>query len=132
MGAGFTGKDAFYLAAYGLDTIAAESDQACIDEPFEVVVCDMVLHFLEADKVPMAVQNLQRWAKPDGYNVVMAYTTENTAGKRQYLFKPNELADYYRTWELLSYVDEPTPWYILKARQSRPVMKPCICWHVRR
>jgi tellurite methyltransferase len=137
MGAGYTGRDAFYLAEQGFDTIAAETDQKCVKElnrrnktaakpikvietdilayeperPFDVVICDMVLHFLQTREVTSAVKNLQRWTRIGGYNVVMAYTAKNPAGKRPYLFRPNELADYYRGWELISYAEKPTPWF---------------------
>lgn len=137
MGAGPTGRDAFYLAEKGFETVAVEIDDDSIDElnrrnkivskplkviradilsyqpeqAFNVVVCGMVLHFLKADDVPKAVKNLQQWTKPGGYNVVMAYTTKNLPGKRPYLFKPNELADYYAGWEKITYAEEPTPWF---------------------
>lgn len=145
MGAGYTGRDAFYLAGKGLKTIAAEIDDECIielnrrnsiassplaiikadlltyqpEQLFDAVVCNMVLHFLKADQVPVAIQNLQEWTKPGGFNVVMAYTTDNPPGKRPYLFKPNELFNYYKNWQKIFYAEEPTPWFHIKG-ESKP------------
>lgn len=73
----------------------------------------MVLHFLAPEGVKQAIHNLQSWTKPTGYNVVMAYTTANPLGKRPYLFSPNELADYYAGWDIITYKEEPTPWFQL-------------------
>lgn len=139
IGAGMTGRDAFYLAEAGFNVTATEIDSGCMselrrrnkearepltiietdiqsytpDRVFDVVVCDMVLHFLAADEIVPAIRSLQEWTKPGGYNVIMAYTTSNQPGKRPYLFKPNELAEYYKDWEVLRYAEEPTPWFHL-------------------
>ncbi len=140
MGAGWSGRDAFYLADKGFDVTAAEIDDKCVQELnrrntnqvsplrvikadiltyqskqlFDVVISDMVLHFLNTSEVPAAINNLQNWTKPGGYNVVLAYTTENSPGKRPYLFKHEELAGYYDDWKLIHYKEEPTPWFHLE------------------
>lgn len=143
MGAGH-GRDAFYLANCGFNVTAADADEEALNvlakknsesakplkvikvdiltyqpvQQFDVIICDMVLHFLSTDGVKKAVMNLQDWTKPSGYNLVTAYTTKNPPGKRPYLFAPNELLSFYAGWELLIYKEVPTPWFKLKGESA--------------
>jgi tellurite methyltransferase len=136
-GAGYTGRNAFFLASEGFDVTAIDIDGVCIAElkrrnrlapkkivilqsdllkynpskKFDLIVCDMVLHFLSAEQVPVAIDKLKQWSKPGGYIVVTAYTAKNLPNKRPYLFKPNELKGYFEDWSIIKYTEEPTPWF---------------------
>ena len=144
LGAG-NGRHAFYFAERSFDVVAVESDAQKLeklreenasqtnkiaivasdinsyaaDRQFDVVVCSMVLHFLAVGNVASMIEKMQSWTKAGGYNVVTAYTDKNKAGKRPYLFKHNELQEFYRDWEILSYREGLTPW-MLKPGETVP------------
>jgi tellurite methyltransferase len=140
IGAGWPGRDAFYLAEKGFNVTATEIDKESLAElnrrnktaknkikiidsdvrkfnpkqQFDAITSDMVLHFLQANEIEPTIRKMQDWTKPSGFNVVLAYTTKNPPGKRRYLFKPNELAEYYKDWKLVHYSEKPTPWFQLE------------------
>ena len=137
LGAG-NGRNAFYLANQGFNVVAVDVDEERIEElkrksdleskkvvvvesdinafhptqQFDVVLCTMVLHFLSPDNVKSMIEKMKEWTKKGGYNVVTAYSDKNESGKRPYLFGRNELRDYYKGWNVLSYEEKPTPWFL--------------------
>lgn len=151
IGAGYIGRDAFFLADLGFDVTATEVDDECIDnlrilnddrgkpvkiikgdirtyEPeikFDIVISDMVLHFLDTAEIVPAIRKIQDITEPRGFNVITAYTTKNPAGKRPYMFNPGELLKYYDGWKIIQYTEKPTPWFKLpkepKARRNEAV-----------
>lgn len=144
LGAG-NGRDSFYLADQGFKVIAVENDPVKLEQLntknteskskisiidaniknyesrklFDVIICDMVLHFLQLEEIKELISKMQSWTKTGGYNIVTAYTDKNLPGKRPYLFKHNELADYYNHWQVINYEERPTPWF-LKLGESEP------------
>lgn len=151
IGAGYVGRDTFFLADLGFDVTATEVDDECIanlrilnddrDKPvkimkgdirtyeseikFDIVISDMVLHFLDASEIVPAVRKMQNHTNPGGFNIITAYTAKNPAGKRPYLFSPYELLEYYDGWKIIQYTEKPTPWFKLpqepKARRNEAV-----------
>lgn len=65
--------------------------------------------FLEPDTIPGLIGNMQRCTAAGGYNlIVAAMDTEDypcTVGF-PFAFKPDELREYYRDWELLKYNED--------------------------
>jgi len=138
LGAG-TGRDAFFLAEKGFSVTAVEIDETHLntlrqknelaerplrivkqnmleyhpDKNSDVIVCDMVLHFLKPDEVRLMVTRMQEWTNRGGINVITAYTDKNPPGKRPYLLKTRELSRLYDRWEILGYREQPTPWFQL-------------------
>ena len=143
LGAG-QGRDSFYLAQQGFTVTAVEIDDINLkvlretnkletnkidivesdvlqykpEQQFDVVVCDMILHFLSHENITSMIKKIQSWTKIGGYNAVMAYSDKNKLGKRPYLFKHNELLEYYRDWTVVSYEEKPTPWFIKPGETS--------------
>ena len=137
LGAG-QGANALYLAGLGHEVLAVEKEdselhvlreknneadkrieivQADIldfenDQQFDAVVADMVLHFFERDDVARTIEKMQSLTCHGGFNLVSGYSYKNEEGKRPYLFQQNELPGFYEGWEIVSYEEKPTPWFV--------------------
>lgn len=138
LGAG-SGRDAVFLAKSGFQVTAVDNDEVhlaamlekcheqslqieIVDkdinnyEPgktFDVIVCDMVLHFFTLKQIKGLVAKMQQWTNPNGLNVIAVYSDKNPSGKRPYLFKTDELRQMFNGWKILSYEEKPTPWFQL-------------------
>lgn len=86
-----------------IKTIQADIGDFQSKETYDVIIATMTLHFLPARKVPTTIKRMQKATNSGGLNVITAYTSENPAGLRLYLFKKDELKNYYNGWELLQY-----------------------------
>jgi len=78
---------------------------------FDVILCTMVLHFLDPADARAAISNMQKWTKPDGINVITGYTANNPIEQLQehgvkFLLETNELRSKYDGWKILSYEEE--------------------------
>lgn len=89
----------------GLKVVSSQSDirEYETKKRFDVVIATMVLHFLSKCEVAAMIKKMQDWTSPNGLNVILVYTDKNPKGLRKYLFKPKELASYYKTWDILQY-----------------------------
>jgi tellurite methyltransferase len=106
------------------DIAVSKSDIASYhpDSQFDVIICAMVLHFLNKQEVDQAIELMQQATKQGGINVISAYTDQNTSdfmannpcGDHGYLLKPGELRSYYEAWEILEYEEDWTPPGIVK------------------
>lgn len=133
LGAG-EGRNALYLSNIGFNVTAVDINKEFIKtlrsenrnnihvvqsdilnyetrQHFDYIVCNMVLHFLKSDEVPKMVKKMQKITENGGINVIGVYTDKNEPGKRPYLFKPDELKNFYEGWEILSYQEKPTLWF---------------------
>ena len=66
--------------------------------------------FLEADRIPAIIRNMQEHTNPGGYNlIVCAMDTEDYPCQMpfSFTFKEGELAEYYKDWELVKYNENP-------------------------
>lgn len=148
IGAGH-GRHAIYFAQQGFDVTAIEPDLELINiikqkirknnlklnilqadikslpllTSYDIIVCAMVLHFLNHKDMLFAVNKIQDLTLENGLNVISAYTDQNKSdfmkdnphGRDKYLFKPNELKQLYRDWEILEYSEEWTEPGVVKA-----------------
>jgi tellurite methyltransferase len=72
------------------------------EDVYDVVLCTMVLHYLDsAVEVTAALARIKTMTKPGGLNVVSMYSNRNPRGLRPYLARPDELADYYLGWDVI-------------------------------
>jgi len=60
-----------------------------------------VLHFLTADKIAAAIEQLKAITNQGGINVVSAHTIKNEGEVRPHLFAEGELQKYYEDWNIL-------------------------------
>jgi tellurite methyltransferase len=101
------------------DTEVIQSDIASYhpNKDFDVIICAMVLHFLEKEEVEQAIELMHQTTKLGGINVISAYTNQNASdfmannpyGDHGYLLKPDELRSFYEGWEILEYEEAWTP-----------------------
>ncbi len=131
------GVNSFYLAEKGFDTTAVDNNIDALSElekrnkssdkkvniinsdiveffstnKYDIVVCTMVLHFLEEKRVKEVVRKMQLMTRQGGVNVITVYTDKNEPGKRPYLFHEGELRSLYDDWEIVYYDEAPTRWF---------------------
>lgn len=129
------GRNALYLALLGFDATASDynpgglgslqamaeaeglkvrtevydMNQAAIDEQYDFIVATVVFMFLNAERVPDIIANMQEQTSAGGYNlIVSAMDTLDYPCHMpfSFTFKENELREYYKDWELLVYKEE--------------------------
>ena len=72
------------------------------NQKFDVVVCCMVVHFMNDHKSGIkAVRDIQSWTKPGGLSLITGYMSGQKLSKDySFLFEPKELTNLYRGWEV--------------------------------
>lgn len=130
------GRNALFLAQQGFDVTAVDQNElaleilqsiveqedlemtvglydinsATLTQTYDLIVSTVVLMFLQADRIPAIIQNMQEQTNPGGYNlIVCAMDTEDYPCQVpfSFTFKEGELADYYKDWELIKYNENP-------------------------
>lgn len=104
-------KLASMAEAEGLDlTIQAyDINKANLGEDYDVIISTVVFMFLQADRLPDILRNMQAKTKPGGYNlIVCAMDTEDAPCHLPFpfTFKEGELRAYYEGWDLLKYNED--------------------------
>lgn len=126
------GRNALFLAQHGFDVTAVDQNElsleilqsiveqedlempvglydinsASIGQTYDFIVSTVVLMFLQADRIPAIIQNMQEQTSIGGYNlIVCAMDTEDypCSVNFPFTFKEGELANYYQDWELIKY-----------------------------
>ncbi len=85
-------------------------NSASIGQEYDFIVSTVVLMFLQADRIPAIIQNMQEKTSVGGYNlIVCAMDTEDypCSVNFPFTFKEGELAYYYKDWELVKYNENP-------------------------
>ena len=83
---------------------------AALIQNYDFIVSTVVLMFLEAERIPAIIRNMQEHTNPGGYNlIVCAMDTEDYPCQIpfSFTFKEGELAEYYKDWELVKYNENP-------------------------
>lgn len=83
---------------------------AALTQNYDFIVSTVVLMFLDADRIPAIIRNMQEHTNPGGYNlIVCAMDTEDYPCQMpfSFTFKEGELAEYYKDWELVKYNENP-------------------------
>ena len=130
------GRNALFLAQHGFDVTAVDQNElsleilqsiveqedlempvglydinsASIGQTYDFIVSTVVLMFLQADRIPSIIQNMQEQTSTGGYNlIVCAMDTEDYPCSVHFPFtlKEGELANYYKDWELIKYNENP-------------------------
>jgi len=96
------------IAAEGIDNVQTalyDINQASIDDHYDLIVSTVVLMFLDSQRIPDVIANMQESTRSGGHNlIVCAMDTEAYPCDRfSFKFKEGELKEYYRGWELLKY-----------------------------
>lgn len=130
------GRNALFLAQHGFEVTAVDQNElaleilqsvveqedlemtvgfydinsAALSQTYDLIVSTVVLMFLQADRIPAIIRNMQDQTNPGGYNlIVCAMDTEDYPCQVpfSFTFKEGELADYYKDWELIKYNENP-------------------------
>lgn len=130
------GRNALFLAQHGFEVTAVDQNELALEilqsiveqedlemtvglydinsanlkQSYDLIVSTVVLMFLQADRIPAIIRNMQDQTNPGGYNlIVCAMDTEDYPCQVpfSFIFKEGELADYYKDWELIKYNENP-------------------------
>ena len=130
------GRNALFLAQHGFEVTAVDQNElaleilqsiveqedlemtvglydinsAALTQTYDLIVSTVVLMFLQSDRIPAIIRNMQDQTNPGGYNlIVCAMDTEDYPCQVpfSFTFKEGELADYYKDWELIKYNENP-------------------------
>ncbi|MFQ6810351.1 MAG: SAM-dependent methyltransferase TehB [Streptococcus sp.] len=130
------GRNALFLAQHGFEVKAVDQNELALEilqsiveqedlemtvglydinsanlkQSYDLIVSTVVLMFLQADRIPAIIRNMQDQTNPGGYNlIVCAMDTEDYPCQVpfSFTFKEGELADYYKDWELVKYNENP-------------------------
>lgn len=130
------GRNALFLAQHGFEVTAVDQNELALEilqsiveqedlemtvglydinsanlkQSYDLIVSTVVLMFLQADRIPAIIRNMQDQTNPGGYNlIVCAMDTEDYPCQVPFpfTFKEGELADYYKDWELIKYNENP-------------------------
>ena len=130
------GRNALFLVQHGFDVTAVDQNElsleilqsiveqedlempvglydinsASIGQTYDFIVSTVVLMFLQADRIPAIIRNMQEQTSIGGYNLIVC--TMNTEDypcsvNFPFTFKKGELANYYKDWELIKYNENP-------------------------
>ena len=130
------GRNSLFLAQHGFEVTAVDQNELALEilqsiveqedlemtvglydinsanlkQSYDLIVSTVVLMFLQADRIPAIIRNMQDQTNPGGYNlIVCAMDTEDYPCQVpfSFTFKEGELADYYKDWELVKYNENP-------------------------
>ena len=130
------GRNALFLAQHGFEVTAVDQNELALEilqsiveqedlemtvglydinsanlkQSYDLIVSTVVLMFLQADRIPEIIRNMQDQTNPGGYNlIVCAMDTEDYPCQVpcSFTLKEGELADDYKDWELVKYNENP-------------------------
>lgn len=92
-----------------INTFVYDINNADIQENYDFILSTVVMMFLNRDRLPAIINNMQDHTNVGGYNlIVVALDTEDypcTIGFSS-PFQSQELANYYKDWELIKYNED--------------------------
>ncbi len=134
LGVGY-GQNALYLAKKGFNVIGVDNDRDAVEsflgyakrlnlvhvqgiveditaynfpKEFDVVVSTSTLHLLSSSQVDDLITKIKQYTKKGGLNIITVFTKQSSLIDFPYLFKINELKDFYKDWEILEYEEYPS------------------------
>lgn len=101
------------IAEEGIDTIQTAikdlNHEPRLSGQYDVLVCTVVMMFLEPETIPILIEEMQKATKPGGLNVIVcAMNTPKYPMQPDFRFgfKEGELRQYYTDWEFLKYNED--------------------------
>lgn len=95
-----------------IDAFVSDAHTIHLKKTYDVIVSTVVLMFLAKEQIPHVIHTMQNHTKPNGYNLIVCaidspdYPLSDHELPFGFAFKPNELADYYRDWEIKKYNED--------------------------
>jgi 2-polyprenyl-3-methyl-5-hydroxy-6-metoxy-1,4-benzoquinol methylase len=91
---------------------------------FDLVLCEMVIHFLSAEQAYASIEKMQTNTRPGGLHVLSSYIEQPEIhddsrikpGYFSFLLQPRELKKLYKGWEILYYEEKSNKLNIQSAR----------------
>ena len=109
-----------------IKTALYDINQAAIQDNYDFILSTVVLMFLQRDRIPAIIANMQQHTNIGGYNlIVAAMSTEDMPCPMpfSFTFTENELKNYYQGWELIKYSEEPGELHKTDANGNRIKLK---------
>lgn len=126
------GRNSLYLAQRGFDVIAVDKDissiqsllqikeledldlqagiydihSASLEQEYDWIISTVVFMFLDRERVPAIIRNMQEQTRIGGYNLIVAAMDTDDAPcpmNFSFTFGAGELKEYYKGWELVTY-----------------------------
>lgn len=99
------------IEAEDLNILAGTYDinSANLTQKYDFIVSTVVFMFLNRERVPEIIRNMQEQTNPGGYNlIVCAMDTESHPCHMpfSFTFKEGELREYYKDWEFIKYNED--------------------------
>lgn len=103
------------IAEEKLDNIKAyvgDAHDAAIDEQYDLIISTVVLMFLNGERIPAIIDNMQQHTNSGGYNlIVCAMDSDDYPLSAHQLpfsfgFKNDELKNYYKGWNIVKYNED--------------------------
>lgn len=93
-----------------LRTEVKDLNNVTIDDDYDFIISTVVFMFLNKQKIPSLIEDMQKHTMPNGYNlIVAAMDTDDYPCKLPFFtftFKPGELEEYYKDWEIIKYNED--------------------------
>ncbi|WP_373778675.1 SAM-dependent methyltransferase TehB [Glaesserella sp.] len=92
-----------------IHTAVYDINQAQVAGEFDLIISTVVMMFLNRDRIPAIIDNMQKSTKVGGYNlIVSAMSTADYPCPMpfSFTFKEGELKQYYQGWELVKYNED--------------------------
>lgn len=89
-----------------IKTATYNINEAALSEQYGFIVSTVVMMFLEPERIPLIIKNMQDHTLADGYNlIVAAMSTEDCPCPLpfSFTFKEDELKNYYQGWNIIKY-----------------------------
>ncbi|CNC01644.1 SAM-dependent methyltransferase TehB [Yersinia pseudotuberculosis] len=96
-------------ALKGITASSYNINEASLDERYDFILSTVVLMFLQAERIPHIISNMQECTLPGGYNLIIsAMSTDDfpCTVPFSFTFQSGELKDYYQDWEILKYNED--------------------------
>ena len=99
------------IEAEDLNMLAGTYDinSANLTQKYDFIVSTVVFMFLNRERVPEIIRNMQEQTNPGGYNlIVCSMDTESHPCHMpfSFTFKEGELREYYKDWEFIKYNED--------------------------
>ncbi|WP_373818186.1 SAM-dependent methyltransferase TehB [Glaesserella sp.] len=92
-----------------IHTAVYDINQAQVAGEFDLIISTVVMMFLNRDRIPAIIDNMQKSTKVGGYNLIvsaMSTTDYPCSMPFSFTFKEGELKRYYQGWELVKYNED--------------------------
>ncbi|MGC7559611.1 SAM-dependent methyltransferase TehB [Pasteurella sp. PK-2025] len=102
-------KDTAEKEHLNIQTALYDINSANIQEYYDFILSTVVFMFLDAERIPAIIKNMQEHTHSGGYNlIVSAMSTQDFPCPMpfSFTFKEGELKQYYQDWELVKYNEE--------------------------